>query len=146
MQATRPLTELASTFQCPSSNSQGPYRTRRVCIKIDDLKAITSGKKTVDARPYTGIFKRVRALDQIVFYNYDRQVKCEVLQTKRYNSIRQLLQNVGVTNCFPKATSIDEGITMYQQLQYQENVSLLAMHVRVTEPLKKKAVLTFSNT
>jgi ASC-1-like (ASCH) protein len=107
----------------------------RIQIRPHYLEQIQNGEKTVEARVHTRSFKKLAEDDVVIFYNATNSVRCKIISKIVYSSFREMLIEEGLTNCFPDAKTLREGIKTfekipkYKQLVKSEGVFALRLEV-----------------
>lgn len=111
-------TTASSTSHSSSTNSE-----KKKPISITLMKRyihhIKAGRKTVEGRVATQMFKNIRAGDVLrFFYHHDQNddVVCEVLEANRYSTFREMLEKEGTSECIPGMNRVEEGVRLYQGL------------------------------
>lgn len=125
----RSLSELAAEVHPVCRDSQSlPSTKHRLCCTSVYLRAIRSGEKILDVRPYR-TFRTIRCNQQLIFYNFHKNIACRVLTRKVYANIFQMLEHIHPKKCFPDALSVEHAVEIFKTLSHLNNKELAKTRV-----------------
>lgn len=132
-----PLVPVPQKAECHSQPPAArPVRQLDVTLRQPYLSLIKSGRKTVEGRIASGMFKSVAVGSKIRFFNQGDQVICTVTGVATYASFEEMLKKEGVERCLPGST-IEAGIRIYNSLPgYSERAKqhgVVAIRLNVDE-------------
>lgn len=73
-------------------------------LKMNYLKMILDGRKTVEGRVNTGLPARTRVNDTILFFSGDVCCLTQVVEKRQFPTFRAMLDHYGITTCLPDFT------------------------------------------
>ena len=73
-------------------------------LKMNYLKMILDGRKTVEGRVNTGLPARTRVNDTILFFSGDVCCLTQVVEKRQFATFRAMLDHYGITTCLPDFT------------------------------------------
>lgn len=107
---------------------RGDKKVKQCTLMKKYIHMIQEGKKTVEGRINSGMFKAYRKGDIVrFFYQQDLQddVTCEIEDAVPYESFEQMLNAEGVGRCIPGIHSVRDGVRAYHQIPgYEEKAKI----------------------
>ncbi len=101
------------------------------------IHQIRDGRKTIEGRIDSGMFKNLRVGSRMrFFYFQDAQddVYCTVTKINRYKSFREMISKENYKACLPEARSQEDAISLYDSIPgYREKAQangVLAIHIK----------------
>jgi len=111
-------------------------REERIPLKGLYIAQIKSGRKTIEGRINSGMFKNLASGTVVEFHNNSDSVKCKVVKKVVYSSFREMLEKEGVQKCLPECRSVDDGARIYDAIpSYTDKArahGVLAIHLQLT--------------
>lgn len=113
-------------------------RTSTCPIKQPYFDLIKNGRKTVEGRINTGMFRNLKTGEFLKFTNRDRhgntdEVICEITKINKYVSFFEMLNTEGVAACLPDISSVEQGVHVYDSIpgfpQRAKQFGVLAIHI-----------------
>ena len=103
-------------------------RRRTVNMKLNDApyQQIIKGEKTVEVRLYDEKRSKIQEGNRICFThseNEKMQIEARVVALHRYNSFKELFENVGLDSCGFKGYSVDEAVEAMKKYYTPEEES-----------------------
>ncbi|MEI6242505.1 MAG: ASCH domain-containing protein [Chlamydiota bacterium] len=86
----------------------------QIPLKGQYIRLIQDGIKTVEGRIFSGQFLRVREKDEIVFFNQNQSIRCEVTAMKIYSTFADMIKQEGLNNLIPYCKSQEDGVRLYE--------------------------------
>jgi len=91
-------------------------RIKECTLKKQYIRMIQDGKKTVEGRINSGMFKGYKKDDLVRFYNQYDDVTCKIEDVVPYKSFEEMLTAEGVGRCIPGIHKVSEGVRAYHQI------------------------------
>ena len=117
---------------------------KQIPLKIQYLRLIQNGSKTVEGRIHSGQFKWLKVGETVEFMPGPVSVRCVITTKNVYRSFREMLEREGVSKCLPDVRSIDEGVRIYESIpSYRERAQregVVAFGVRLETAQATSAV------
>lgn len=105
----------------------------RITLKDLYIRQILSGKKTVEGRIFSGMFKNINTGRILEFFSSNSSVRCEVKGVRVYPSFSAMLEKEGYQNCVNEARSFDEALHIYESISgYKDRArqfGVVAIHI-----------------
>lgn len=115
-------------------------RPMEVTLKKKYVNQIQSGRKTVEGRINSGMFRGIQAGTRIRFFYKQNQrddAVCEVLSVQKYTSFREMLEQEGFQNCLTDVHSLEQAVGEYDRIpgyaQRAAQSGVLAIRVKLIE-------------
>lgn len=95
------------------------YKNHRNQPYFDLMK---EGKKTIEGRLYRGKFALIKAGDQIEVFTpeEDESFLVKVLDSRKYETVRNMLEAEGLEKVLPNINNIEEGVAVYRNFYSEE--------------------------
>jgi len=101
------------------------YERKRYEIHISEpwFSYIVSGKKIAEGRPNKSLFAKFKPKDILTIFNKQLQQRFdfEVTEILKYDTFKDMLTDLGITNVLPGIKTIEDGVKVYRQW-YNEDV------------------------
>jgi ASC-1-like (ASCH) protein len=100
-------------------SNTGRTRIKECTLKKQYIQMIQQGRKTVEGRINSGMFKGYKKYDKVrFFYPQDPQddVTCEIEDAVPYKSFDEMLRAEGVGCCIPGLYTVAEGVQAYHRI------------------------------
>jgi ASC-1-like (ASCH) protein len=97
---------------------------------------LKNGQKTIEGRIRKGKYAEIKVGDHIMVNNTEETevVKTEVIDTRNYHSIKEMLEKEEIKKLLPDAETVDEGIKIYSKfynLDQEKEYGLVAIEVKL---------------
>lgn len=104
-----------------------PERPLGITLKKVYIHHIRAGRKTIEGRVNSGMFRNLREGRLVRFFYFHDQtddVICKVQWINRYSSFREMLEKEGYQACVPEAYSLEHAVEIYNSIpNYTENAA-----------------------
>jgi len=94
-------------------------KMKQCTLKKQYIHMIQDGRKTVEGRINSGMFKSYKKDDLVRFFymqNQQDDVTCKIEDAVPYRSFEEMLENEGVGCCIPGIYKVSEGVRLYHQI------------------------------
>jgi ASC-1-like (ASCH) protein len=107
-------------------------------LKMNYLKMILDGRKTVEGRVNTGLPARTRVNDTILFFSGDVCCLTQVVEKQQFPTFREMLDHYGITTCLPDFTGdLSAAERLYRSFpgyaQKEKDFGVLGLKLRVMD-------------
>jgi ASC-1-like (ASCH) protein len=107
-------------------------------LKMNYLKMILDGRKTVEGRVNTGLPARTRVNDTILFFSGDVCCLTQVVEKRQFSTFRAMLDHYGITTCLPDFTGdLSAAERLYRSFpgyaQKERDFGVLGLKLRVMD-------------
>lgn len=134
---TTPQTIPSGRPRANSWHSSSQRTAHEVTLKRPFITQIRSGKKTIEGRINSGMFRRFRQGDTVRFFSGADGVRCEITAIRSYRSFGDMLQAEGYQRCLPYERSLQDAINVYDRIpnypQRAAQSGVLAIELRVLQ-------------
>lgn len=93
---------------------------KTIWIKENPLNNIISGKKLIEGRLNKGLFKNLKVNELITLSSKSKRCKVKIINIIKCNNFNDLLSNYSLSDILPNATSIEEGLKIYNSIYSKE--------------------------
>jgi ASC-1-like (ASCH) protein len=114
------------------------HREERIPLKIQYLRLIQQGRKTVEGRVNTTMFRALQENQKVTFFSGNDEVRCTITKKRVYSSFREMLIYCGVEKCLPDITSLESAVRVYDAIPgYKDKAQqfgVVALHLATHTP------------
>jgi len=103
------------------SEEKDARKRTRIPLKDKYVRSIMKGKKTVEGRINSSIFRRLSLGDTVTFFSRKSEVTVVINRVRRYSSFREMAEYEGVSALVPVITSVNDAVNLYRSFpRYRE--------------------------
>lgn len=111
---------------------------KQMYVKDPWFTYIKEGRKTIEGRLNRGRAKRMKKNDKLVLINRKtkKRVKVSVMATRKYDSIKAMIEKEGLEKVLPETRTVEEGVAIYREFYPEEKekeFGVIAIEVKVME-------------
>ena len=91
-----------------------------ITIKQPWFNLIKSGKKTIEGRVNAGLFARLEKNNVIQWLHQNMKCKVKIIDIRKYDSFRTMLEKEGLDKILPNIDNIDDGVKLFRKYYSEE--------------------------
>ena len=118
-------------------STDSSVRLHQITLPRKYILQIRSGKKTIEGRVNSTLFKNFKADERVRFFytqNPQDDVTCKIIKVVHYPSFREMLKAEGFKRCLPEIDNHEDACREYDKIpNYTKNAAqfgVLAIHIQ----------------
>jgi len=101
------------------------------------MRWIEQGIKTAEGRVYRGLVSQMKPGDTLKMHNRHEYLICKIIDVVRYQSFKEMIENVGLKDLLPFANTVEEGVRIYESFPGAIDVRRLGAVAIKIKPIGK---------
>lgn len=97
---------------------------------------IENGEKSIEGRLFKGSYERIKPGDIVTIscqQEMEKSIKVEIIKIERYESFKDMLENVDISKILPTIENVSEGVNVYRKFydeQQEKKYGVIAIYLQ----------------